>query len=66
MTHYSDTIVLYYMGLNETMFFRVERRDGYGHGFDTNGNQWRMINGELQYFTGNRFEEDNALEWRPV
>lgn len=51
---HNPTIILYYMGLNETMFFRVDKRDG--HGFDTHGNQWRMINGKLQYWTGNRFE----------
>ena len=63
MTH-NTTIILYYTGLHETMFFRVDKRDGYS--FDKHGNQWRMINGELQYFTGNRYEKDNAMQWGPV
>ena len=61
---HNSTIILYYMGLNETMFFQIDKKDGYG--IDQHGNEWRMINGELQYYTGDHFEEDNAPQWRPV
>lgn len=52
------------MGLNETMFFQIDKRDGYG--VDHHDNEWRMINGNLQYWTGNRYEKNNARQWRPV
>ncbi len=63
MKHHS-TIILYYMGLNETMFFQIDKRDDYG--LDQHGNEWRMINGNLQYWTGNLYEKNNARQWRPV
>ncbi len=59
-----STTTLYYMGLNETMFFQINKT--YGYGLDAHGNRWRMIDGELEYYTGNRYLKDNALQWRPV